>query len=165
MYIIFILSKNFYYICCYTLDKIIDEVDTNHAPQIAISAQETIFKSIARIKTNLEKKKPSYGTGFFMKTRIKNVEYHFLVTCYHVVGQEQVNSKKKIAIYYGNKNEEKEKIIKLDKERFIKYYDKPIDIILIEILESDNIKDVNYLIPDMNYKIGFDFYLKKKMLV
>ena len=142
--------------------KIIDEVDTKHAPQIPISAQETILNSIARIKTNLEKKKPSYGTGFFMKTRIKNVEYHFLVTCYHVVGQEQVNSKKKIAIYYGNKNEEKEKIIKLDKERFIKYYDKPIDIILIEILESDNIKDVNYLIPDMNYKIGFDFYLKKK---
>ena len=89
----------------------------------------------------------------------KNEKYYFLITNYHILGQDQVNAKIKITIYYGNKNEN-EKCIELDK-RFIKCYNKPIDITIVEIVESDHIPKDKYLIPDMNYKNGYDFYLKK----
>lgn len=141
-------------------NQIEDEVDTDHAPQIPSSAIEEIFNSIVRIKINF-KGKTWYGTAFLVQMTIKNEKYYFLVTNYHILGQDEVNAKIEITIYYGNKNEN-EKCIKLNK-RFIKCYNKPIDITIVEIVESDHIPEDKYLIPDMNYKNGYDIYLKKKI--
>lgn len=124
-------------------NQIQDEVDTKHAPQIPKSALKKIFNSIAKIKINFGKKE-FYGTAFFLRTKIKNEDYYFLVTNYHIIGQDQVNSKALITIYYGDKNNKKEKLINLDRKRFIKCYDKPIDITIIEIDENDNIPKDKY---------------------
>ena len=113
----------------------IDEVETKQAPQIPASAQEKIYNSIVKIRVNIGKNNESYGTGFFIKFQIKKISYHFLVTCNHIINKDNVNSKEKIAIYYGKLNEEKEKYICLNYKRFIKCYEKPIDITIIEILE------------------------------
>ena len=144
--------------------QIIDEVETNQAPQIPASAQELIFNCIVKIKVNIGKSNESYGTGFFMKCQIKNNNYHFLVTCNHIVNQNHVNSREKIAIYYGKLNEEKEKYIYLNYKKFIKCFEKPIDITIIEILENDNIPEDKYLFPDMNYKNGYNFYLNNNKI-
>jgi hypothetical protein len=64
-----------------------------------------------------------------------------------------------ISISYGKKNEETTKKITLDKnQRFIRSFEPPIDAIIIEINDNDNIPDDKYLLPDLNYKNGYDFY-------
>ena len=64
-----------------------------------------------------------------------------------------------IALYYGKINKEKKLEIKLDRnERSIKCFDKPLDVTLVEILEKDDIKEEKFLMPDLNYKNGYDFY-------
>ena len=67
-----------------------------------------------------------------------------------------------INISYKENNEEMKIKIKLDKnQRFIKIFNKPISLALIEILENDNIPNDKYLYPDLNYKKGFKIYEKK----
>ena len=108
------------------------------------------------------KKKIITGTGFFIKLKLKNKIKHFLITCHHVIEKNFVKEKKVITFYYGKVNKEKKLEIKLDKnKRYIRCFDKPIDITLIEILEKDNIIDDKFLQPDMNYKSGYDFYKNK----
>lgn len=76
--------------------------------------------------------------------------------CYRI---NHVDSNKIIKIFYGNKDVEIDIDLKLDKsQRFIKCFDKPIDITKIQILNSDSI-GYNYLIPDYNYKKGYNTYL------
>ena len=50
-----------------------------------------------------------------------------------------------------------------DSERYIKCFDDPVDITLIEIISKDSIPLDKYLIPDYNYKDSSDFnhYLDK----
>ena len=66
------------------------------------------------------------------------------------------DSKALIPIYYGKKDNEIKKVIKLDIEkRFIKCFDEPIDITAIEILKEDDIPESKFLFPDLNYKNGY----------
>ena len=137
----------------------INEVDTDHAAYVPKSKIDKIFNSIAKIKINKR-----IGTGFFMKLEINNNELYFLVTCHHVILEKDVDSQETILISYGNKNEEIKKEIELNKsERFIKCFDEPIDITLIEIIFKDSIPINKFLIPDYNYKnsSGFNYYLNK----
>lgn len=46
------------------------------------------------------------GTGFFMKCKIKNPNFKFLITCNHVISEKEINSKKTISIYYGKLGQE-----------------------------------------------------------
>ena len=57
------------------------------------------------------------SSGFFIKINLKMKEYKFLFTCAHSIPQEIIDSKTKISIYYGRKNEEIKKKIILDKEQ------------------------------------------------
>jgi len=137
----------------------INEVDTDHAAYVPKSKIDKIFNSIAKIKINKQ-----IGTGFFMKLEINNNELYFLVTCHHVILEKDVDSQETILISYGNKDEEIKKEIELNKsERFIKCFDEPIDITLIEIIFKDSIPINKFLIPDYNYKnsSGFNYYLNK----
>ena len=83
------------------------------------------------------------GSGFFMKSKIKNdfkKKARFLITNCHVISDEMINSKQYIEIDIEYNNEKRE--IQLDNEqRFIKCFPKPIDITIIEILESDNLEN------------------------
>jgi V8-like Glu-specific endopeptidase len=101
------------------------------------------------------------STGFFMKINKIN-QMNFLITCFHCIPSEYFEKKEIINIYYGKREVEKNKQIKLDEDqRFIKR-DEKNDVILIEILKSDNIPDYRYLYPDLNYKNGYDLYKSKK---
>ena len=118
-----------------------------------------LFNSIVRIDFEADEKK-FIGTGFFIKFSLKNKIRHFLMTCHHIIQGKFVIEKKVITLYYGKNNEEEKFKIKFDRDnRYIKFFDKPVDITLIEILEEDNIKEDIFLEPDLNYKNGNDIYL------
>jgi len=134
------------------------EVDTGHAAQISESATDKLYNSITRIEIGNEK-----GTGFFMKANIKGKEYKFLCTNFHVITQNDVDLKKEFDYFYGKKNNETKKSIKLDKsKRLIKCFsEEKEDVTVIEIIKGDNIPENKYLIPDLNYKNGFNIYLNE----
>ena len=71
-----------------------------------------------------------------------------------------VNSKEIINIFYGPKENEEEIRIRLNRnKRFIRCFEAPIDITVIQILKKDNISEDKYLYPELNYKNeGFNIY-------
>ena len=110
------------------------------------------------MRIEINAKENIIGTGFFLKMH-NNI---FLITCYHVISNDLINSKKEIVLYYGKKEKEEKRIIKLDKNlRFIKSFENPIDITLIEIIDEDNIPKNKFLLPDLNYKNAYELYLNK----
>ena len=44
-------------------------------------------------------------------------------------------------------------------QKIIKFFEPPIDITVIEIIEDDKIPEKKFLYPDLNYKHGYSFYL------
>ena len=124
-----------------------NEVDTGHGAQIPESASDKLYNSIVRIEIQVEKGIRK-GTGFFMKCQIKGKHFQFLCTNYHVISQEFVDSKIEFNIYYGKKNNETKKKIKLDiNKRFIKCFEEPKDACIIEIIKSDKILEDKFLFP------------------
>ena len=98
------------------------------------------------------------GSGFFMKSKVKKAPRkiaHFLVTNSHVITDDIINSKQYIEIDIEYNNEKRK--IQLDKEkRFINCFPKPIDITIIEILETDNLKNkIKYLKRDYLNEKGY----------
>ena len=135
-------------------EEIKEEGITNNAPPIAERTSKKLYNSIFRISI-----RNIIGTGFFIKLNLKNETKLFLMTCCHIIEEQYVNEKLTITLYYGEYDNEKEFKIKLDKkERFIKCFDRPVDVTLVEIIESDNINKNIYLLPDLNYKNGLEFY-------
>ena len=93
-------------------------------------------------------------TGFFFAFITNNYKFYFIVTSNHLITKEDIDSKKKINIYYGKYGEEKSLNIKLNKrERYIKYY-KDLDVTLITVLNEDYITKDKYLSPDLNYDVN-----------
>ena len=103
-----------------------------------------VMKALCKIK--IETKEGIDGLGFFLKYSNSK---KFIIACYHIINPTLENEIIEIEIY--NKN-----IMKLQlNNRFIKYIDKPKDITILEIKESDIIyKDVEFLNYDMNYLNG-----------
>ena len=131
--------------------------DPNLVPDEIVN---TLRESVARIEIKNEHK---IFTGFFIKIHLKKSIYKFLLTCNHSIPQQTIESKLKIAIYYGVKNEEIKKKIELDTEqRFIKAYDK-LDVTVIEIKEEDGISEYRFLSPDLNYKNGLQHYINAEV--
>ena len=115
-----------------------------------------LFNSIVKIKINED-----LATGFFMKLKINEKHYNYLLTCNHVINEKDISKKIIIEISYGIIDKEITKKFKLDKyERFIETFNS-IDITLIEILKKDDIPEDKYLLPDLNYKNGYNYYIKK----
>ena len=132
-----------------------DEVFSKYSRSIPETASNKIFDSIVRIEFD-----NCIGTGFLVQIKTKLKIIRFLLTCNHVIEQKHVESKTIIKIFYGNKRYEFSKDIILDKDqRFIKCFEKPIDITIIQILNNDDIGYNKYLIPDYNYKKGYNIYL------
>ena len=138
--------------------KIVDEINTKHASHIPESSVDKLFNSIVKIQIN-----ESIATGFFMKLNINNKQYHFLLTCNHVINEKLISEESIFEIFYGKIDKEAIKKIKLvHSERFIDTFEKPIDITLIEILKNDDIPEDKFLFMDLNYKNGYDFYINKE---
>ena len=140
------------------IDEGENEVSSKYSSSIPESASNKIFDSIVRIEFN-----GFIGTGFLIQIKTKLKLIRFLLTCNHVIEQKHVDSKTKIKIFYGNKlNESYTEIILDNNQRFIKCFEQPIDITIIQILISDYIGYYKYLIPDYNYKKGYDNYVNKR---
>ena len=88
----------------------------------------------------------AHGTGFFLNYSDSK---KFLMTCYHVINPNLENNKIELEIY-------DKKVMQLKfKNRFTKYMDRPEDIAMIEIKESDEIyNEVEYLNYDLNFMNG-----------
>ena len=102
---------------------------------VPLKIANKVMKSICKITTKI-KEKIAHGTGFFMKYSDK---LKCLITCYHIINPDLENKNIEIEIYNNKK-------MKLKfKNRYIKYIEKPKDITIIEIKESDEIyKDIEF---------------------
>ena len=118
-----------------------DEICTGHKP-IKMNIANKVMKSICKIiiKNN---DKISYGTGFFLNVT-NSLKY--LLTNYHVINQNSIGN---LELEIWNQNRIK---LNLD-NRQIKYFEKPKDITIVEIKNTDEIyKDIEFLDYDINYK-------------
>ena len=96
-------------------------------------------KSVCRISCN-----KNHGTGFFCKIEQNKKKIPVLITNYHIIDDETVDSGEKIKCYLGD--EKTLNLIKVDKNR--KIYSSSInkyDIMILNIYDRDNIKNINYL--------------------
>ena len=113
------------------------------------------------------------STGFFMKIKLDKKLHNFLLTCAHSIPQQNIDSKSTIKIFYEEnkqgKKQETEKEIKLDSDiRFMKCFknlnnEVNLDVTVIEIIPEDKIPEDKYLYPDLNYKNGYDLYVKTQI--
>ena len=142
----------------------INENDTNHATHISESASDKLYNSIVRIEID-KNDKVDIWTGFFIKLKIKEKMKYFLFTCFHVIEENDIISKKTIDIFFGKKTDEKKILFKLDNSERFFAYDEEKDITSIEILEKDNIPKDKFLIADYNYKYGYDNYINGKFFL
>ena len=126
-----------------------DEIQTGHK-SVPMKISNKVMKSICKI---IIKRKGDilYGTGFFMKI---SESLKFLFTNYHVINQDFINDRIELEIWNNKKMN-----INLN-QRYIKYFEKPKDITIIEIKEEDKIyKDIKFLECDLNYKEkGYSIY-------
>ena len=79
----------------------VNEYDTKHAAYIPEDESDTLYNSIVKIILN-----DTHGTGFLMKINIKEKTINCLLTCNHVINEENINKKEIIEIYYGKINQE-----------------------------------------------------------
>ena len=136
----------------------VNKADIRHVTLIPESASDVLYNSIVKIILN----NGLQGTGFFMKITIKGKQINCLLTCNNIINEKNIDSKETFDIYYGKITQEINKKILLDSNaRLIKTFESPIDITLIEIIEIDQIPNDKYLIPDYNYKNGFEYYKDK----
>ena len=130
------------------------EVDPGFGKTIPEDIIDKLYNSIVNIKLN----NGLNATGFFMKIKIKEKEMKCLFTCQHVITQDNINNKITINIYYGKKNKEDYRQIKLGKNiRYTRVFNEE-DVTLIEIIENDKISENKYLDVDLNYKHGYNKY-------
>ena len=111
-----------------------DEVIIGSKP-VPLKIANKVMKSICKITIKI-KEETAHGTGFFMKY---SDSLKCLITCYHVINPQLENENIEIEIYNNKK-------MKLTFDnRYTKYIEKPKDITIIEIKESDNIfEDIDF---------------------
>jgi hypothetical protein len=123
-----------------------EELGMGHRP-IPLNVANKLSKSICKITFINNENQIIYGTGFFMLYK----SLKCLISVYHVINENLINKSIEIEIYNNDNN--KKFSLEL-KSRFIKFFKQPKDISIVEIKESDGIKDVEYLNYDLSYKEG-----------
>ena len=121
-----------------------EELGMGHRP-VPLRISNKLSKSICKITFINNENQKIYGTGFFMLYK----SLKCLISVYHIINENIKNKSIEIEIYNNNKKYNLEL-----KSRFIKFFKQPKDIAIVEIKESDGIKDVEYLNYDLNYKKG-----------
>ena len=118
--------------------------ETRKKGSVSVEQIKKVSRAICKI---VLKETKENSTGFFLNI---SPSFNCLLTNYHVISQDKVNSNCVIQI----ENDSGICIeLKLDqKERFIKCFDKPIDITVIQIKNTDGIiKYFNFLQYDKNF--------------
>ena len=122
------------------------EIGIRHRP-LPLRIANEVSKSICKITYINNENEEVYGTGFFMLYK----SLKCLISVYHIINEKIINKSIEIEIY--NNNNKKTFNLEL-KSRFIKFFEEPKDISIVEIKDSDGIKDIEYLNYDLNYKKG-----------
>ena len=127
-----------------------DEILIGHNKPVPMNIANKVMKSICKIIIKGINKNNIYGTGFFMK--ISN-SLKFLITNYHVICPNVINQNIEVEIWDQKK-------MKLNiSNRYIKYFEKPKDITIIKIKDTDSIyNDIEFLGYDSNYINGYNIY-------
>ena len=117
--------------------------------QVPIIVINKVSKSICKInvKHNVNH---NYGTGFFMN--INSLKY--LITANHILSKDKIDNDIEIEIHNHKK-------MKLQlKNRIAKFYQRPLDITIIEIKKCDEMfNDIEYLDYDNIYmERGYEIY-------
>ena len=81
-------------------NKRIKETCTNLANLIPESASDILYNSIVKIRIN----KILFGTGFFMKIKTNEKLKNYLLTCNHLIDEQNIKSKDIIDIFFGKLN-------------------------------------------------------------
>ena len=144
-----------------------DEINNPNAGSVPVENIRISSECICKIVINIEKetsennKGTILATGFFIDIY---PSFKCLITNYHVISQEMVDSNTVIEII--NDKGEKERL-KLNKdERYIKCLDGLIDITVIQIKNTDRInKKFKSLEPDLNYQRGYQQYKNEDIFI
>ena len=143
-----------------------DEGYPGYGRKISLNMVNKLAHSVCKLTVKENKEKIiNSGTGFFMMLNLEEKKLNCLITNYHVISQTVVDAKQILLIQIEKDNKEIE--IKLDNsKRFIKCLERPTDITIIEIIDSDKIlKDVNFLMYDLNYLSGYEQYEESDIII
>jgi len=141
-----------------------DEQYTNHSKKLSIKKIFQASKSICKIIEEDKENTEAFATGFFMYIYKENKKYECLLTNNHVIDEKLINNKSKIKIEIHNNS--KYQIDLVASNRFIKCFKKPIDITIIQIIDSDIFKkDIDFFYYDLNYIIGYEQYLNMDIFI
>ena len=137
--------------------KLKPEININGNPRIPLDKMNKINESSVSICKLTIKEINESATGFFLSDISKN---KFLITNNHVISENVVESNMTIIIEIYDKNKYE---LKLNKnERYIKLYENILDIAIIKINDmKDLCSQIKFLFIDLNYKMGYNIYLKK----
>ena len=123
------------------------EIKRIKTPRIPLDVFIELSKGICKL---IIKKLNTNATGFFISDRHDN---KFLITNSHIISEYLLNLNATIIMEIHNKEKYE---LKLDKnERYIKYYENPIDITVIQITDLYDLCDkIKFLSVDFSYKNG-----------
>ena len=124
-------------------------------PPINIKNLNLIIKQKEKSICKILKNEIPQGTGFLCIISGHKKKRKALITAYHVLGEEDLKIGNIINITFDDNNE-KIKIIKINNKRYI-YASEECDITIIEVIDTDNLKNYNYLEIDENIYDNIDF--------
>ena len=142
----------------YSQTKIQNEIEAilpGNPPPINSENLDLIVKQKEKSICKIMKNEIPQGTGFLCNISGHSKKRKALITAYHVVGEEDLKIGNNIKITFDDNNKEI-KIIKIDKKRYI-YASEEYDITIIEVIDTDNLKNYNYLEIDENIYNDIDF--------
>ena len=149
------------------MSKIQNEGYIDKSP-IPVSIKDTekiidqMKKCVCKIKNDKVK-----GTGFFSKIPYKNELKNVLITCNHILDENDIKNGN-ILLSINNEETYKNIKIEVDDNRLI-FTDKDLDITIIEIIKKDNIENnINsYLEVDKRLKFEFikEIYQKESLYI
>ena len=137
------------------MSDLIKEIFIDKYPiQTSIEGTKKILNQMENCVCKIYKGIKEKGTGFFCKIPLPDkTSIKVLITNYHILNEEYLNSNK--SIKYSMNNDENFYEILLDDSRKI-YTNKELDVTFIEITKKDNIKD--FLEIDDQIKHEKNFY-------
>ena len=139
----------------------IDEIKNSKSKLNSINYLYDACKSTLKIITS-----SGYASGFFIELEKDNNPFYCIMTNHHVIKKEMIDSKKTIEVYYDNQHK-KMRINLDDSKRFIKEFfsDFKIDITIVEILDEDKVNKDFFLLPNLDYIMGYDQFIKKNIFI
>ena len=142
-----------------------DEGYPGFGRKVSLNMVNKVAQSICKITLKENNNIKNIGTGFFMIVNLDEKNLNCLITNYHIISQDLVDKKESILVQIEKENKEIKILLDTNK-RFIKCFKKPIDITIIEIIESDKIiNNVKFLWYDCNYLLGYDQYSESDILI